>query len=217
MKLNKFICGFILFSTLSPTIGHALKVTNVAGPNLTRPSDNNFYPFTISVSGIYDLSDTGAFANANLTRSLKVSYYDEDFPFNFFDILGIDDPIDLDKTLTVPIDGTALIGTPWGPYSVEFRVGCTSSGKVFGPSGPTGEGPMVDGLFEFTGASNPDSNKYWGYNFVGCSGTLPSPPTPVNPYTPVPGPLPIFGAYATYAWTRKLRKRIQFSFSRSFM
>jgi hypothetical protein len=38
--------------------------------------------------------------------------------------------------------------------------------------------------------------------------TVPTPPTPPTPGASVPGPLPILGASAAFAWTRRLRKRI---------
>ena len=207
MQVRKFFLSSI--STLafcwSPSIGHALQITGVSAPNLLRPSDNVLYPFNISVSGTYGQDDVILSAKNN-NRVVEARYWDEDV-FIFFD-----DPIDLTGVLTVPLIG-AVLGNPWGPTNVYFQVGCDLNSKVFGPSGATREGPVMnDGYFQFTKGAGLLFTDFgsWGYNTVTCTTTPPPPPPPIPllPLQPVPGPLPILGAYATYLWSKRLRSRI---------
>jgi hypothetical protein len=204
MTFRKYIlgCASILAFCGCPSIGHALQITGVAAPDLVRPSNNILLPFNITVSGTYGRDDQNL-SDAQANRVLTAKYWDDD------GFLGIfDDQIDITGVLTVPLGG-AVKGNPWGPINVKFNVGCDFNGKVFGPSGATGEGPVMnDGYFKFT--EGVDDFGSWGYNTVTCTNEPPPAPEsgPLLPLQLVPGPLPIFGAYATYLWSKKLRNRI---------
>jgi hypothetical protein len=143
----------------------AVTITSVMAPDvLTRPNNGRLFPFTILVSGNYGPLDL----DPDNPPVLSAQYWDQD---RFvLDVLDLDDEIDLEPKLNVPpAPPTAAAGTPWGPVSVDFNVGCVG-GEVFGPSGRTGENPMDDGYFFFPDARS----RSWGYNEVKCEGTAPT-------------------------------------------
>lgn len=189
---------FALAFCSSPSIGHAVQVTSVSAPNLLLPSDGILYPFDIDVSGKYTPGDI---FHGGPHRLVDVKYWDEDFPFIF------DNSIDLTGVLKLPLGGAA-VGKPWGPVNVRLKVGCDLASKVFGPSGPTNEGPLMnDGYFHFSVGGNNFGS--WGYNTVTCTTSPPPPPPPIPllPLAPVPGPLPILGVGVVFRYTRMLRRK----------
>ena len=166
---------------------HALVITAVSAPNLSRPNDGKVYSFDILVSGTFDGSDL-KLGIPNVT----VEYWDEDF---FVPHVLFDDKIDLTGLLAPPGPATA-VGMPWGPVAVSLSVGCTQGSKVFGPAGgDTGENPMNDGYFKFYTGSSIASSPLgsWGYNTVQCiadsTGSNPSPPYPTLQSVPEPATL----------------------------
>lgn len=129
----------------------AFVITGVSAPDLVRPNDGVLYPFTITISGVYDALDQ---LRPGVNIRFSGEYWDAD--------VIADDPIDL--TGTALIAGIGLAGKPW-VTTMDFDVGCKVNPEVFGPSGATGEAPMDDGYFSFTDSLRTSK---WGYNTVTC-------------------------------------------------
>ena len=168
----------LLVLLATPLPAFAVAITAVTAPNLLRPRDGAVYLFNITVTGTFDGFDI-MFGGG---YTFGAQYWDAD--------VFADDPIDLTGSLVVPPPlGSDVAGSTWGPVSVDFEVGCTVGGIVFGPSGSTGEGPVMDdGYFYFL---LPLGAVSWGYNTVTCVAPsltpLPNPPpTPFNPTQPFP-------------------------------
>lgn len=172
----------LIFLVLSTTLteSKAVTINGVFAPNLARPNDGVTYPFRISVTGTYDRGDI----LLNAAQTITAEYWDQD---RFvFDLLDPDDIIDTTTFVLPRAPVGSAVGTPWGPVSLRYLVGCKTTPEVFGPLGSTGEDPMDDGYFFFVGATN----RSWGYNRVDCTpsrgGPGESPPLALSTLSDVP-------------------------------
>lgn len=109
-----------------------------------------------------------------------------------------------------------LASTPAGPLGA-YREVAFSFGEAFGGFGSGKASPDLIGLTEvtsfiiegtLTGATD-STNTIISFG-VGPDG-IPSPGSTVGGYYSVPGPLPLAGAGAAFAWSRSLRRRIKAS------
>ena len=185
---------------------HALTVQN--STNWLTGSAGTLGTNNVTVAGLVGSSTSfddlsGSDYNPPLSSTQPTSYYNErsDWAASFGN----------------PISDLGLYLYGWrGGVNYTFSQaptllsGCsngTISGNTLSLSG--GVSDYCDGILRFTGSISTlsvDSSLAAGGNTIGLTFATFSDPTPP---TSVPGPLPLFGAGAAFAWSRRLRRSIQ--------
>ncbi len=148
------------------------------------------WSFTTDISGQYA---SGTFTTTDVIPTAFTTYSILDIDGTYsrggstYNIEGLSDYMDAENEFQW--DGTVLSPIISTTYGISFL---TSGNNV--------------NLYRLT-SSGFDPVKYTATEFGGSDGDIVS--SSLTPsLTPVPGPLPVFGAAAAYSWSRRMRRRI---------
>ena len=121
-------------------------------------------------------------------------------------------------TLSFDWTWTFANGSSGTNYPFSYSVGTVTTGPIFTYNGGGTDNPanyVTSGTISGVSVSSADSqfgfklNTTLGSPFFGAATATISNLTLNATYTDVPGPLPVAGAAAGFAWSRKLRRRLK--------